>query len=405
MVHRGKPEKQAHEAGRVDLLRLSSYFFVDAHALPRTSARTVGPHPHTAKMATSFTKLAGIRYPIIQAPIGSATTPMLAAAVSNAGALGTLSITWRPIDKVRQVISDTSALTTCPFAVNVVLAWPQERRIALALEAGARLVWTFWGDPTPHVAQVHAAGGYLMHSVGSVDEAIAVTAAGVDVIVAQGVEAGGHVRGTTPWRILLDGILKKLPDLPVLVAGGIADARDVAEALATGAAGACLGTRFLCCTEANVARSIKSEFSMRRSATPSSLICLIKAGPTLHIGCCATVLCVCGKQRAVPARASDLVSVTRSAYSRTGLQSSDTQTSSPPLTCRATWKRSLSMLARALSGLAMSCPLRILLRNSSAPCPPDSIRHDPKACFCHPSGPRLRGGHRLLHSKPWFHLG
>jgi len=253
MVHRGKPEKQAHEAGRVDLLRLSSYFFVDAHALPRTSARTVGPHPHTAKMATSFTKLAGIRYPIIQAPIGSATTPMLAAAVSNAGALGTLSITWRPIDKVRQVISDTSALTTCPFAVNVVLAWPQERRVALALEAGARLVWTFWGDPTPHVAQVHTAGGYLMHSVGSVDEAVAVTAAGVDVIVAQGVEAGGHVRGTTPWRILLDGILKKLPDLPVLVAGGIADARDVAEALATGAAGACLGTRFLCCTEANVA--------------------------------------------------------------------------------------------------------------------------------------------------------
>jgi nitronate monooxygenase len=204
-------------------------------------------------MVTSFTKLAGIRYPIIQAPIGSATTPTLAAAVSNAGALGTLALTWRRVEEVRRVISETSALTRSPFAVNVVLAWPQEQRIARALEAGARLIWTFWGDPTPHVAQVHAAGGYLMHAVGSLDEALAATAAGVDVLVAQGVEAGGHVRGTTPWRILLGAIREKLPDLPVLVAGGIAAAADVAEALATGAAGACLGTRFLCCTEANVA--------------------------------------------------------------------------------------------------------------------------------------------------------
>ena len=202
---------------------------------------------------TNFTRLIRVRYPIVQAPIGSATTPELTAAVSNAGALGTLSITWRPLDETRRAVERIGSLTYNPFAVNVVLVQPQEKRIAVALEAGAKAVWTFWGDPSHHVAPVHAAGGLLLHQVGSVEEAQAAVDAGVDVLIAQGVEAGGHVRGTIPWRAFLAAILETVREVPVLVAGGIADANDIAAALAAGASGACLGTRFVCSKEANVA--------------------------------------------------------------------------------------------------------------------------------------------------------
>jgi nitronate monooxygenase len=208
----------------------------------------------TAMPATRFTELLGIRYPIVQAPIGSATTPELAAAVSNAGALGTLSVTWRSLDELDQVIKRTVRRTKHAFGVNVVLAWPQERRIALALERGVRLVWTFWGDPRPHVAAVHAAGALLFHTVGSVDEAESAAAAGVDLLIAQGLEAGGHVRGATPWRELLAKIIEKVPGIPIVVAGGIATGADIAAVLSAGADGACLGTRFVCSYEADAAQ-------------------------------------------------------------------------------------------------------------------------------------------------------
>lgn len=178
---------------------------------------------------TSFTRLVGLRYPIIQAPIGSASTAELAAAVSNAGALGSLALTWRPLTETRQVIQQLGWLAKRPFAVNVVLAWPQEQRLALALEAGVKVVWTFWGDPAPYVASVHAAGALLIHTVGSVEEAQVAVDVGVDVLVAQSVEAGGHVRGTTPWRTLLAAIVTTVRSVPIVVAGGIADANDVAR--------------------------------------------------------------------------------------------------------------------------------------------------------------------------------
>lgn len=204
-------------------------------------------------MQTSFTQLLDLTWPIVQAPIGSATTPALAAAVSNAGALGSLSITWRSLDETAAVLAATQRLTSRPFAVNVVLAWPQEARVALALEAGVRIIWTFWGDPAPYVRQAHAGGARVMHSVGSVADAQAALAAGVDVLVAQGVEAGGHVCGSLPGLALLDSLRRAGLDRPIVVAGGMADADDVAATMAAGADGVCLGTRFVCSEEANAA--------------------------------------------------------------------------------------------------------------------------------------------------------
>jgi nitronate monooxygenase len=195
----------------------------------------------------------GVRLPIVQAPIGSATTPELAAGVSNAGALGSLAVSWRDLQATEDIIRRTQALTPHPFAVNVVLAWPQAERIEIALESGVPIIWTAWGAPTTAERAVHAAGAHLIHTVGTVADGLAAAEAGVDVIVTQGREAGGHVLGTLPWLALLSGVRELLPDQTLLVAGGMADGRDLRTAIDAGADGAVLGTRFLCATEADVA--------------------------------------------------------------------------------------------------------------------------------------------------------
>src|SRR4051812_12029906 len=132
--------------------------------------------------------LLGLRHPVVQAPIGSASVPALAAAVSNAGALGMLALTWAedPAGSIRE----TTGLTGNPFGGNFVLEWDQRRKVASALDAGLRVVSLTWGDPGPYVQQVHDAGGIVLHTVGSAEEARRAVAAGVDVVVAQGWEAG-----------------------------------------------------------------------------------------------------------------------------------------------------------------------------------------------------------------------
>ncbi len=100
-------------------------------------------------LATDFTSLAGIDLPIVQAPIGSATTPELAAAVSNAGGLGMLSLTWRSPNEARDLIQQTSALTDKPFGINLVLAWDATERLTIALEEGVPIISLSWGDPSP----------------------------------------------------------------------------------------------------------------------------------------------------------------------------------------------------------------------------------------------------------------
>ena len=201
-------------------------------------------------MRTPVCELLGIEQPIVQAPMGGAAVPALAAAVSNAGALGTVALTW--VADVGAVVRATAALTERPFGGNLVLESDQHRRLDEALEAGLRVVSLTWGDPTPYVERVHDAGGLLMHTVSSADEARRAAASGVDVIVAQGWEAGGHVRGTVATLPLVPAVVDAVAPTPVIAAGGIGDARGVAAVLALGAQGAWLGTRFLLADEAPV---------------------------------------------------------------------------------------------------------------------------------------------------------
>ena len=195
-------------------------------------------------------ELLGIEQPIVQAPIGPAAVPRLAAAVSNAGALGMVSLSW--LADVAGVIEETAALTSQPFGGNLVLAWDQHRRLDQALEAGLRIVSLTWGDPAAYVQAIHGAGALVMHTVGSAEEARRAVACGVDVIVAQGWEAGGHVWGSIATLPLVPAVVDAVAPVPVIAAGGIGDARGVAAVLALGAQAAWLGTRFLLAEEAPV---------------------------------------------------------------------------------------------------------------------------------------------------------
>lgn len=202
-------------------------------------------------LATDFTSLAGIELPIVQAPIGSASTPELVAAVSNAGGLGTLSLTWRSPGEARELIQQVKTLTDRPFGINLVLHWDATERLAIALEEGVPIISLSWGDPTPWVEQIHAAGAKLIHQVGTTERAVAVKQAGADAIVAQGYEASGHVDGQTSIMALLPEMVDAVAPTPVLAAGGIGDGRGLAAALCLGASGAWMGTRFVLSEEAD----------------------------------------------------------------------------------------------------------------------------------------------------------
>lgn len=200
---------------------------------------------------TPLCELLDIQYPILQAPIGGVSTPELVAAVSNAGGLGMLSVTWREPNALRMLLRETRSLTTRPFGVNLVLAFDIEERLNICLAEGMRIVSFFWGNPARFIPMVHGRGGLIMQTVGSAADARNAVEAGVDMIVAQGVEAGGHVCGEVGAISLIPCVVDVVPNTPVIAAGGIADGRGIAAALCLGAAGAMLGTRFVMSREAN----------------------------------------------------------------------------------------------------------------------------------------------------------
>ena len=194
---------------------------------------------------TPVCELLGIEHPIVEAPLSA--DPRLPAAVSNAGALGTMGLWWA--DDAGDVVRETAALTDRPFAGNFVLTSDQHRRVDQALSAGLRIVSLFWGDPQGYVDLVHDAGGLVMHTVGSAEEARRAVGCGVDIVVAQGWEAGGHVWGGVATLPLVPAVVDAVAPVPVIAAGGIGDARGVAAVLALGAQAALLGTRFLLAEE------------------------------------------------------------------------------------------------------------------------------------------------------------
>lgn len=193
-----------------------------------------------------------LKHPIFQAPIGGIASPELAAAVSNAGGLGNLACTWQSPETLHKILDTTAQLTNKPFGANFVLDFPIDSRLDVALSHKVRVISFFWGDGARYVARVKDAGAVAIQVIGSIAEAKRAAAAGFDLIVAQGREAGGHVRGQIGTMSLVPQVVDVVGTVPVLAAGGIIDKRGVAAARALGAAGVWVGTRFLAATEANI---------------------------------------------------------------------------------------------------------------------------------------------------------
>jgi nitronate monooxygenase len=200
---------------------------------------------------TAFCQLVGIPLPIVQAPIGGLATPEVASAASEAGALGMLAMTWDEPQDIDVRLRRMRELTDRPFGVNLILRTGQEERLRRCLDGGVRLFSFFWGDPSSLIPVAHAGGALVMHTVGSAAEARRVVDAGVDIVVAQGWEAGGHVRGEVATMALVPAVVDVVGGgTPVVAAGGIADGRGLAAALALGASAGWLGTRFAASAEA-----------------------------------------------------------------------------------------------------------------------------------------------------------
>jgi nitronate monooxygenase len=183
----------------------------------------------------------GLTIPIVQAGMGGGLSRHeLAVAVSEAGGLGTIAVAGP--EAIERELAAARALTDRPIAVNVLL--PFARRSWFEAAGAADVVVTFWGVPR------RRCGGAWIHQCGSVAEAQAAHAAGADAVIVQGVEAGGHVRGSLPALDLFERVKATLPaDYPLLLAGGIAERADVRQALEAGASAAVAGTRFLLSNE------------------------------------------------------------------------------------------------------------------------------------------------------------
>jgi nitronate monooxygenase len=199
---------------------------------------------------TAFTELVGCRVPLQQAGMGGTAGPELAIAVAEAGALGMLGLAGVPLGVVTALVEQVASSTSGVFGANFLMPFLDRDAVVTAAEK-ARMVEFFYGDPDSSlVSLVHEQGSLACWQVGSVGEAAAARDAGCDVVVVQGSEAGGHVRGEVGLLPLLEQVLDSL-DIPVIAAGGIGGPRAVAGVLAAGAAAARVGTRFVAANEAD----------------------------------------------------------------------------------------------------------------------------------------------------------
>jgi nitronate monooxygenase len=202
-------------------------------------------------LTTPLCRQLGITYPILSVGMGALAGPELAAAVSNAGACGVLGRVARaPAEHLRQQIRHLRSLTDKPFGVNIILARLQEGWIEVCLGEQVPLLVLFWGDPAPYVPEAHRRGMKVLLQVGSVAEARRAAAVGVDALIAQGVEAGGHVQSTTALSTLVPEVVEAVHPIPIIAAGGIGNGRSLVAALSLGAQAVSMGTRFLCSDEA-----------------------------------------------------------------------------------------------------------------------------------------------------------
>jgi NAD(P)H-dependent flavin oxidoreductase YrpB (nitropropane dioxygenase family) len=220
-------------------------------------------------LCTRLTEEYGITFPIVGAGIAFHALPSLVAAISNAGALGVLGGSPEGPAALAQLIREVKALTERPFGVDLVHASlfggavpaVTEEHIDVCVQEGVKIVVFFWNTPPASwVAKLHAAGAKVWMQVGSLAGALEAVNVGIDAIIVQGKEAGGHVRGAaqedagggaaTPLDVLLPAVVEAVAPRIVLAAGGIADGKTLKKALKLGAEGAWVGTRMMASVEA-----------------------------------------------------------------------------------------------------------------------------------------------------------
>jgi NAD(P)H-dependent flavin oxidoreductase YrpB (nitropropane dioxygenase family) len=210
-------------------------------------------------IATRLTGLLGIRYPIVLAAMGYVSGPRLAAATSNAGGLGLIASATMSLAELESAIAETAARTSAPFGVNLRADAPDAaERVRLIVSAHVPVA-SFAQAPKPElVAALKEAGVVTIASVGARRHAEKVAGWGIDAVIATGGEGGGHV-GAVPTSLLIPQLAAAV-DIPVIAAGGFFDGRGLVAALAWGAAGIAMGTRFLLTSDSPVAGPVKQVY-------------------------------------------------------------------------------------------------------------------------------------------------
>ncbi|MEV7384973.1 nitronate monooxygenase [Streptomyces sp. NPDC091215] len=210
-------------------------------------------------METALTRLAGVRHPIVQTGMGWVAGPRLVSATANAGALGILASATMTLDQLRTSIAEVRCRTDAPFGVNLRAdSADAGDRVRLIIDGGVRVA-SFALAPSPElIAELKAAGVVVIPSVGARRHAEKVAAWGADAVIVQGGEGGGHT-GEVATSVLLPQVVDAVR-IPVVAAGGFFDGRGLVAALAYGAAGVAMGTRFLLTSDSAVPDAVKARY-------------------------------------------------------------------------------------------------------------------------------------------------
>ena len=206
-----------------------------------------------APVVSRVTEMLGVRYPIVQAPMGWIARSRLASAVSNAGGMGIIETSSGELDVVRDEIRAMRDLTDKPFGVNIAQAFVRDPGIVdFVVGQQVRFITTSAGDPTKYTAQLKAAGLTVFHVVPTLAAALKAIAAGVDGLVVEGGEGGGFKNPRDVASMVLLPLVASKVNVPIIAAGGITDGRSMAAAFALGAEGVQMGTRMVSAAESPV---------------------------------------------------------------------------------------------------------------------------------------------------------
>jgi enoyl-[acyl-carrier protein] reductase II len=229
------------------------------------SNRTVSTEHSTAKppaektISGRITELLGVRYPIVQAPMGWIARAQLASAVSNAGAMGIIETSSGELSNVKDEIAKMRDLTDQPFGVNIAQAFVRDPTIVdFVIGQGVRFVTTSAGDPTKYTALLKAAGLTVFHVVPTLAGALKAVEAGVDGLVVEGGEGGGFKNPRDVATMVLLPLVASKVSVPIIAAGGITDGTSMAAAFALGAEGVQMGTRMVSSAESPVHNNWKN---------------------------------------------------------------------------------------------------------------------------------------------------